>query len=165
LRQPATKATANVAIGFTKRPLGRWDHSDVDEFRHVSERTGWSESGGGVSQYEPKPTYQTYVSTASSTNRTDPDVSYNATQARACTSTTVTTVRGSRWRHECGCAAVGGACCHCGSGPGNWREDFTRWCLPDAPGDLPDGSNVRIHVFPRRDHWEQRNLATVGYDR
>src|SRR5579883_565618 len=40
--------------------------------------TGWSSGGGGVSQYETKPTYQGYVSTPSTTKRTDPDVAYNA---------------------------------------------------------------------------------------
>ena len=40
--------------------------------------TGWSGSGGGKSVYELKPTYQTYVSTPSSTKRTNPDVAYDA---------------------------------------------------------------------------------------
>jgi hypothetical protein len=43
---------------------------------YVSE-TGWSGSGGGISAYESKPTYQNSV-TQSSTQRTNPDVAYNA---------------------------------------------------------------------------------------
>lgn len=39
--------------------------------------TGWSDSGGGISVYESKPTYQSKV-TQSSTNRSNPDVAYNA---------------------------------------------------------------------------------------
>jgi subtilase family serine protease len=39
--------------------------------------TGWSLSGGGVSEYEAKPAYQSYVSTGSSM-RTNPDVSFDA---------------------------------------------------------------------------------------
>jgi subtilase family serine protease len=39
--------------------------------------TGWSFSGGGVSEYEAKPAYQSYVSTGSSL-RTNPDVSFDA---------------------------------------------------------------------------------------
>jgi hypothetical protein len=42
--------------------------------------TGWSGSGGGVSQFESQPTYQSAsgLVTQSNTNRTSPDVSYNA---------------------------------------------------------------------------------------
>ncbi len=40
--------------------------------------TGWSGSGGGISAYEPQPSYQSGVVTQSSTRRTNPDVSYNA---------------------------------------------------------------------------------------
>src|SRR5207244_2794009 len=40
--------------------------------------TGWRSGGGGTSAYVPKPTYQTYVSTPSSTKRTGPDVAYDA---------------------------------------------------------------------------------------
>jgi hypothetical protein len=40
--------------------------------------TGWRSGGGGTSQYVPKPAYQAYVSTPSSTKRTSPDVAYNA---------------------------------------------------------------------------------------
>lgn len=43
---------------------------------YVSE-TGWSGSGGGISAYESKPSYQSSV-TQSSTQRTNPDVAYNA---------------------------------------------------------------------------------------
>ena len=39
--------------------------------------TGWSSSGGGISAYESKPTYQSSV-TQSSTKRTGPDVAYDA---------------------------------------------------------------------------------------
>ncbi|HET6881498.1 MAG TPA: S53 family peptidase [Pirellulales bacterium] len=42
--------------------------------------TAWSGSGGGVSQYEPQPTYQSQsqLVTQSATSRTAPDVAYNA---------------------------------------------------------------------------------------
>jgi hypothetical protein len=39
--------------------------------------SAWSSGGGGVSAYEPKPAYQSGV-TQSATNRTGPDVAYNA---------------------------------------------------------------------------------------
>ena len=39
--------------------------------------TGWSGSGGGVSRFESKPGYQTFVATGN-TSRTNPDVAYNA---------------------------------------------------------------------------------------
>ena len=37
---------------------------------------GWRSGGGGTSKYVSKPTYQTDVSTPSSTKRTSPDVHY-----------------------------------------------------------------------------------------
>ncbi len=40
--------------------------------------TGWSGSGGGISQYESQPAYQKGVVTQSTTNRTNPDVAYDA---------------------------------------------------------------------------------------
>jgi subtilase family serine protease len=42
--------------------------------------TGWNFSGGGVSEYEAKPSYQYYVSTGSSM-RSNPDVSFDANAA------------------------------------------------------------------------------------
>lgn len=42
-----------------------------------SSETGWSSSGGGISAYESKPTYQSSV-TQSTTRRTTPDVGYDA---------------------------------------------------------------------------------------
>lgn len=42
---------------------------------YVSE-TGWSSGGGGISAYEPKPSYQSSV-TQSSNHRTSPDVAYD----------------------------------------------------------------------------------------
>jgi hypothetical protein len=44
---------------------------------NYSSEQGWSFSGGGISAYEAKPAYQSKV-TQSSTNRTNPDVSFNA---------------------------------------------------------------------------------------
>lgn len=44
---------------------------------YSSER-GWSGSGGGISGYESKPSYQTYIATPSSTKRTSPDVALDA---------------------------------------------------------------------------------------
>jgi kumamolisin len=43
----------------------------------VSE-TGWSGSGGGPSKYEPQPSYQRLISGTSSTNRSIPDISFDA---------------------------------------------------------------------------------------
>jgi hypothetical protein len=40
--------------------------------------TGWSGSGGGISQFESQPAYQKGVVTQSTTMRTNPDVSYDA---------------------------------------------------------------------------------------
>jgi subtilase family serine protease len=40
--------------------------------------TGWSGSGGGISQFEPQPPYQSGVVTQSTTQRTIPDVSFDA---------------------------------------------------------------------------------------
>lgn len=48
-----------------------------DSLGTYSSEVGWSGSGGGISAYESKPTYQSSV-TQSSTNRTGPDVSYDA---------------------------------------------------------------------------------------
>src|SRR5579884_248884 len=47
---------------------------------YVSE-TGWSGSGGGISAYEPQPSYQQNVVSQSSTQRTNPDVAYDADSA------------------------------------------------------------------------------------
>jgi hypothetical protein len=43
----------------------------------VSSETGWSGSGGGISSYEPKPTYQTNYGITGNRRRV-PDISYNA---------------------------------------------------------------------------------------
>jgi hypothetical protein len=43
--------------------------------------TGWSGSGGGISQFEPQPAYQKAVVTQSTTQRTIPDVSMDADPA------------------------------------------------------------------------------------
>src|SRR6202030_3596535 len=40
-----------------------------------SSETGWSDSGGGISKYDPQPPYQKGVVTQSTTERTAPDVS------------------------------------------------------------------------------------------
>ena len=40
--------------------------------------TGWSGSGGGISSFESKPAFQTYVATPSGTRRTNADVAYDA---------------------------------------------------------------------------------------
>jgi subtilisin-like proprotein convertase family protein len=44
---------------------------------NISSETGWSGSGGGISQYEVQPAYQSGVVTQSSTQRTSPDVAFN----------------------------------------------------------------------------------------
>jgi hypothetical protein len=50
----------------------------IDSSDNYSSETGWSGSGGGISEYEAKPTYQDDVATESSTNRTAPDVAMDA---------------------------------------------------------------------------------------
>jgi subtilisin-like proprotein convertase family protein len=44
---------------------------------NISIETGWSGSGGGISQYEVQPAYQSGFVTQSSTQRTSPDVAFN----------------------------------------------------------------------------------------
>lgn len=63
-------STNVVSVGGTSLKLNA-DNSYAGE-------TGWRSGGGGVSKYVTKPTYQTYVSTPSSTKRTSPDVAYDA---------------------------------------------------------------------------------------
>jgi subtilase family serine protease len=58
-----------VAAGGTTLTI---DHNN----NYVSE-TGWGGSGGGISQYESKPSYQSQV-TQSSTQRTTPDIAFDA---------------------------------------------------------------------------------------
>jgi subtilase family serine protease len=62
-----------LAVGgttLTVDSLGNW----------VSE-TAWSGSGGGISAYEPQPSYQHGVVSQSLTQRTSPDVAYDANSA------------------------------------------------------------------------------------
>lgn len=49
----------------------------VDSSGNYVSETGWSGSGGGVSKYESKPSYESSV-TLSATKRTNPDVAYDA---------------------------------------------------------------------------------------
>ncbi len=58
-----------VAVGGTQLTLSGNNY--------VSE-TGWSGSGGGISQYETQPSYQKGIVTQSTTQRTIPDVSFDA---------------------------------------------------------------------------------------
>lgn len=63
--------SANVlAVGGTTISVGASGN-------YLSE-SGWSGSGGGISQYEAQPTYQKGVVTQSTTNRTIPDVAFDA---------------------------------------------------------------------------------------
>ncbi len=50
----------------------------LDANGDYSSETGWSDGGGGISQYERQPSYQKGVVTQSSTARTIPDVSLDA---------------------------------------------------------------------------------------
>src|SRR5207248_7202921 len=52
-------------------------HLNADVPGHYFNETGWSGSGGGVSAYEAKPSYQSGV-TQSGTWRTNPDVAFDA---------------------------------------------------------------------------------------
>jgi hypothetical protein len=51
---------------------------NVDASGDYISESGWSLSGGGLSSYEPQPTYQNGVVTQSSTQRAIPDVSFDA---------------------------------------------------------------------------------------
>jgi subtilisin-like proprotein convertase family protein len=51
----------------------------LDGANHITDETGWSGSGGGVSQYESQPSYQSSASAPfSTTKRTTPDVAFDA---------------------------------------------------------------------------------------
>ena len=50
----------------------------VDSSGNILSESGWSGSGGGISAYEPQPTYQSGVLTQSQSARTNPDVAYDA---------------------------------------------------------------------------------------
>jgi subtilase family serine protease len=53
----------------------------VDSSGNYQSESGWSGSGGGLSNYESQPTYQNKVVTQSSTRRGNPDVAYDANPA------------------------------------------------------------------------------------
>jgi hypothetical protein len=59
-----------VAVGGTSLTL--------DSSGNYSSESGWSGSGGGISQYESQPPYQSGVVTQSSTRRCTPDISFVA---------------------------------------------------------------------------------------
>ncbi|WP_010587039.1 fibronectin type III domain-containing protein [Schlesneria paludicola] len=59
-----------IAVGGTTLTLG-------SSAAYISE-SGWSGSGGGVSQYESQPTYQNGIVTQTTTKRSAPDVSFDA---------------------------------------------------------------------------------------
>jgi subtilase family serine protease len=69
VQSPATSPDV-LAVGGTQL--------STDSAGNYRSEVGWSGSGGGVSQYESQPSYQHGVVTQSSTMRTVPDVSYNA---------------------------------------------------------------------------------------
>ncbi len=50
----------------------------LDDSNNYQSETAWGDSGGGVSAYEAQPAYQNGIVTQSSTQRTTPDVSYDA---------------------------------------------------------------------------------------
>jgi hypothetical protein len=66
---PATSPNV-VAVGGTTLLLD-------SQGNYLSE-SGWSDSGGGISQYESQPAYQNGVVTQSSTRRTVPDIAFDA---------------------------------------------------------------------------------------
>jgi hypothetical protein len=53
----------------------------VDASGNYQSETGWSSGGGGISVYEPQPGYQKGVVTQSTTQRTIPDISFDADPA------------------------------------------------------------------------------------
>jgi subtilase family serine protease len=66
---PAVSPNALAVGGTTLR---------LDSQGHVLSETGWAASGGGLSRFESQPAYQRGVVTQSTTQRTNPDVAYNA---------------------------------------------------------------------------------------
>jgi len=50
----------------------------LDASYNITNETGWSGSGGGISQYVPQPNYQAGIATQSTVYRTIPDVSFDA---------------------------------------------------------------------------------------
>ncbi len=66
-------ASPNVlAVGGTQFTAG------LDAAGDYSTETGWNSGGGGISAYEPQPSYQQGVVTQSTTARTTPDVSMDS---------------------------------------------------------------------------------------
>ena len=55
----------------------------TDSAGNYTSESGWSGSSGGISSYESMPVYQKNIVTQSSTNRTMPDVAYNASSSSA----------------------------------------------------------------------------------
>ena len=51
---------------------------NLDAAGNILSEVGWTGSGGGISAFEPQPSYQTGVVTQSTTQRTNPDVAYDA---------------------------------------------------------------------------------------
>ena len=51
---------------------------NLDASGNILSESAWSGSGGGISAYEPQPSYQSGVVTQSQTARTNPDVAYDA---------------------------------------------------------------------------------------
>ena len=66
---PATSPNV-VAVGGTSLYL--------DSQGNYASESGWSNSGGGISRYESQPAYQNGVVTQSSTQRTVPDIAFDA---------------------------------------------------------------------------------------
>jgi len=72
---PPTDPSADpnvLGVGGTTLP------ADASGNPKLAAESGWSGSGGGISAVEPQPTYQRGIVTQSSTNRTTPDVAYDA---------------------------------------------------------------------------------------
>jgi autotransporter-associated beta strand protein len=66
---PAYSPTV-VAVGGT--------YLKIDSSNNYLSEAGWSGSGGGISKYEGQPAYQQGVVTQSTTNRTIPDIAFDA---------------------------------------------------------------------------------------
>jgi len=142
----------------------------IDSSGNYLGETGWSlgsdsfnpalAGGGGVSEFEPQPAYQHGVVTQSSTNRTIPDVAFDADPATGVAvfdsfdngaATPWATVGGT----SLSCPLLGGHNGHHGPGPG-----------PDRPGDSRrrDGNaaqnlSVAVVRLPRHHDRLQRLLG------
>ena len=104
---------------------------NVDALGNVLSETGWSGSGGGISTYESQPDYQQGVVTQSATQRTSPDVAYDANPSTGFpVYDSFNNPLQTPWSQFGGTSAsdpaVGRPNCHCQSGKNSGRTRSSR---------------------------------------